>query len=159
VCGGRRRRRGRVDRRHRHESTTSTSATTTLDSSASLTGDESSESDASTSEGEGSTGADESTGPTTSDTGVQGCAGLDQVACQSDPACKAVVGSPHEMMGDSWCIGMREFIECQDAAVCDQVITTACENKDTTVFQFADSCIPTGWSECPPPDGGPFNAC
>lgn len=141
-------------------SSSGTSPTTTMQSSATtLTGadDDSSGAPESTGGSEDTTGTDESTTDTTSDTGAGGCAGLDQAACQGDDACNAVVGAPYMMQGDTWCVGMREFVECQDAGVCDQVITSACDGDEP--WRFADSCIPTGWSECPPPADGQINAC
>jgi hypothetical protein len=94
------------------------------------------------------------------DTGVTGCAALlDQATCMADMACMPITGSPLVVRGDVVCQGEREFIECQDSQACPEVITTACENKDTDPYVFGNACIPTGWSTCDAPGGGPFPPC
>jgi hypothetical protein len=97
---------------------------------------------------------------TSGDTGVTGCAALlDQATCMADMACMPITGSPLVLRGDAVCQGEREFIECQDSQACPEVITTACENKDTDPYVFGNACIPTGWSTCEAPGGGPFPPC
>jgi hypothetical protein len=65
--------------------------------------------------------------------------------------CMPIGGRPIEMPGDGACLGAREFIECQDAAGCLEVITYACAGDDATIYEFGDSCVPEGWIDCPPP--------
>ena len=101
-----------------------------------------------------------SSGGSSGDTGLTGCAALlDQATCMADMACMPITGSPLVIRGDAVCQGEREFIECQDSQACPEVITTACENKDTDPYVFGNACIPTGWSTCDAPGGGPFPPC
>jgi len=79
------------------------------------------------------------------------CLGLDRAMCLENPLCMAIAGAEIMTMGEGACLGEREFIDCQPATGCAEVITYACEGDDAPLYEFPNSCIPLGWSECGPP--------
>lgn len=148
------------------DSTVGMSATdsTTASSSTSATGSTGDSATSVASGTMGSTGPDTtattaptSMGDTTWATGVDTdaleCFGLDEDACSSNPQCMAIVGTPILFPDGGACLGPSEFLDCRLATGCGDAITYACAGLDAPLYQFLDTCIPEGWSDCgaPPP--------
>lgn len=91
-------------------------------------------------------GADSSSGG--SDTGAVVCEGLDADACMAEMVCMSIGGRPIVIDRDGACLGPREFIECQPAIGCDDVLSYACEGDDAPMYQFPDACLPATWVDC-----------
>ncbi len=151
---------GATDSNPTATATDSASASATDSASASATESGTGADSGTTSEGsatmgatEGATEGDTTEGATSEASTSEGvtCEGLDREACNDNEMCMPIGGRPIVMMGDGVCIGEPEYLECQDAIGCGDAITYGCENKEATIYEFIDTCIPEGWMECPPP--------
>jgi hypothetical protein len=89
------------------------------------------------------TGTDTDTGP---DPVI--CAELDAEACALEPACMAIDGALIDL--ENKCKHPPAFIECQDAAVCAEVISYACPDGSDQVHEFPNACLPAGFVPCDP---------
>ena len=53
--------------------------------------------------------------------------------------------------GGSFCLDEFEYVGCGIEQGCGDFPTVGCDPCTDTAYQFLDTCLPDGWSECPDP--------
>jgi hypothetical protein len=79
-----------------------------------------------------------------------GCVGLDVQACSDNNLCMTIFGSALGMNNQGDCLEKADFLGCDDAMLCAEVLTWGCD-INATPYLFGNSCLPEGFMPCDGP--------